>query len=426
MKPALAKKRKSRGPSSTCPVLAFAVAAVVSVLFLRLRWGDNVLERTQESLLLMPPPPSFASLTSSLSSHQRHRHPASLDAGDNAEHLLSWSLPEGRYRIHRPEGVESFDKSSRNTVVTAHFRVKESPPSDTFYAYASHLLTIEDNMVIFTQTDLVERMKLLRSLWPTRTVIVEMLLDDVPVSALGGGGGGGGDVDDASSFWTRQLEMDPTRQQGRNEGGGAGGEEGEEKPPLLSPKLYWTALGRSWFVKEAVRMNYFDSDFFVWTDIDLFKTKKFLNKRVVRKPGVVPAGEVLWMARSVPNPPADAISTPVDDNMYHIGSMGAGSADAWTAFHGAYAATLRKFVDAGSLFVGDADAVLQAACQLHPERCSYALASDVDDVAVRASLRTVLHLGKDRDGKKFMLYRGKPGNKKRKRKKKKRLGFSFG
>jgi len=348
--------------------------------------------------------------------------------GGDVRQLLQRSID--RYKIHVPENVKLADiEKSSTTIVTAHLRIPTSPPTDTFYAYVSHLLTVQDNMIIFTSTDMVERMKLLRSLWPSKTVIVEMQLDDVPISELGGGG----------KYWSDQLDMDPEQQrrimkQDGTTTGNVGDDDGDGENDIaeasFSPKLYWTPLSRSWFVKEAIRFNYFDSSYYVWTDIELFKTKKYLNKKIVRNvPSNVPTNSILWMSRSVPDPPENPIVVPGSGSVrggsdrevssvasktkttpYHIGNMGAGTANAWLDLHDKYAATLQQFVQTKQSFVGNADAVLQATCQLYVDNCRYALASDVDDVATKASLRTVLHVGKNKNGKKFKLYQGKKYN----------------
>jgi len=339
--------------------------------------------------------------------------------------LLRQPLPADKVKVHKLEGVSLLEKSE-TTVVVSHFRVASNPPSDTFYAYVSHLLTVKDNMIIFTETSMVDRMLLLRSIWPNRTVVVELVggegaggegatpaADLLPVSRLVGGTSVQGKKN-PRWFWSDQLQMDPLR---------------EERQ---SYEFYWPLLSKSYLVNQVIdNYNYFDSDFFLYTDIDLFRTKKFLNKRIVQKPNIVPNGALLWMARSVPDPPSDPITVPqqqqhvqqhqnsdtdresgidVDDpHSYHIATMGAGRAGAWKRYHEAFAQTLDAFAERGLFVGGNDERIAQSACQLHLDACSYVLTkavADLDPSARKAGLRTVLQKG----GMNFKQYKGrKPG-----------------
>lgn len=377
-----------------------AVAAVV-VLFLVFLWRHDRSNEFDEPSSLLSSIMTTAAMKKTSRQRQQHQQPK------DAAHLLKQSLPETRYKIHNHlEGIDMIEPSN-TTIVTSHFVVDANPYTDTYYAYISHFLTVQDSMVIFTCSKMVNRMKLLRSLWPARTVIVEVLdLHDLPVSKLGNSDG---------SFWENQLNMDPYKNE------------------HVSYEFYWMWLSKSWFVNEAIRFNFFDSQFFVYSDIELFRTKKYLNKRIVQKPNVVPYQSLLWVANTIPNPPANPISDfGLNDNnnddddtndyhLYHVGNMGAGKIDAWQAFHDEFASTLDKFVQAEQ-FVGNDDRILQSTCQIHPKLCNYVLAKDVseDDPAVRACLRTVLHKGiggkgsgggKKKKKKKHKLYRGKLGYK---------------
>jgi hypothetical protein len=209
----------------------------------------------------------------------------------------------------------------------------------------------------------------------------------------------------SAAFWEHQLDMDP------------------EKRRHASYQLFWIWLSKTWFVQQAVQRNYFNTDFFVWTDIGCFRHKvPFHGTQLVSAAAIqqtwaaIPPADrnnntnnatqnvIVWMAHHTPHPPRqwlwnDKYSEP--QHFYHSGSIGAAYATAWTRGLRALATTLEAFV-AADLFIGEDQCVLQAMCQLTMDDddddnttaatlCAYVPFDQVPQDNHYFGLRTVLH-----------------------------------
>ena len=100
---------------------------------------------------------------------------------------------------------------------------------------------------------MVETIQTLRAHAVNGTVIIAMELDDLPIAQLHHAID---DDDDEMSFWTNQLEMD------------------REKKLHKSYKVFWIWLSKTWFVVQAVEMDYFHSSFYMWQDIGAFRNQE--------------------------------------------------------------------------------------------------------------------------------------------------------
>jgi hypothetical protein len=158
-----------------------------------------------------------------------------------AEHLWSQSLSTDAV-ILGPQ------IRSNHTLVTAYFRAKSKYPSTKYDEWMQNMMSLKDPLVIFTQPDLVEMMSNLRSDPSLSTIIIPCTLEDLPISKL---------KSDLAfehagktlSFWEHQLEIDP------------------EKNRHSSYYVFWIWLSKSWLVEQAIQRNFFQSEFFVYTDI---------------------------------------------------------------------------------------------------------------------------------------------------------------
>lgn len=256
--------------------------------------------------------------------------------------------------------------SSPNTVVTAYFSVKSKYGSDKYDEWMKNILSIQDAMVIFTQKDTVDKIKELRAHAMAKTVVIEMKLEDLPIAQVG----------DSDSFWENQLDID------------------REKKRHQSYQLFWIWLSKSWWTTQAIHLNYFSSEFYMWSDIGCFRNAKYNNKQVIQHPDVVPQGALLFMAHHPPNPPPQPIwmdKFKEKQHFYHSGSQAAGTATAWRSYHAQFSKTLDEFIAAG-LFIGEDQCVLQAACLQQPALCAYVPFDQVNDNHY-FGLRYVLHSG---------------------------------
>jgi hypothetical protein len=254
---------------------------------------------------------------------------------------------------------------SPNTVVTGYFRVPSKYHSDKYDGWMKNMLSLQDAMVIFTEPDLVDQIKNLRSHAVNRTIIIPINLDDLPIGKLFG-----------ERFWQDQLERDP------------------EKRIHRSYQLFWIWLSKSWSVAEAIRMNVYDSDIFVWSDIGCFRERKYNSKTLVVHRETVPRHEILQMAHHTPTPPDEELFNDKykrKANFYHSGSQFVGYKDTMLTFHEYFLETIDRFLEKDMIIVED-QAVLQSVCLSHPEICAYAPFSQVKDNHY-FGLRSILHRG---------------------------------
>ena len=302
-----------------------------------------------------------------------------------AVQVLSQSIDLSKCTVHTMLDDHGHSSSTTlasgpNTVVTAYFRVKSKYDATKYDAWMSNMLSIQDPIVVFTQSDMVDKVKQFRQHAKNRTVIVESRYQDLPLSLLG------------SDFWQHQLDIDP------------------EKRIHQSYELFWIWLSKSWWTVQAIQLNYFHSTFYMWSDIGCFRNRAMNDKLILQHPTVVPGGTLLWMAHHTPNPP----STPIwndkyrnKPNFYHSGSQGAGTSTAWIEYHTRFAETLDAFVQR-DMFVGEDQCVLQSTCLLHPHLCAYVPFDQVNDNHY-FGLRYVLHYGmssaKNTPNQQYQLWR---------------------
>ncbi len=279
-----------------------------------------------------------------------------------------------------PADAESKQKplvQSENTIVTGYFRVRSKHHPDDYNRWMEIMLSLQDAMVIFTEEGMVDQMKKMRRHAINRTVIVPISLDDLPIGKLF-----------PESFWIDQLERDP------------------EKKIHRSHQLFWIWLSKLWFVMQAIRMNLFESDVFVWSDIGCFRRSRYSYrfKTLVEHREVIPRHEILQMAHREPNPPSEELYNDKHghkENFYHSGSQFVGYKDTLSTFHQYFLETIDRFLEKKMIIVDD-QAVLQSTCLSHPEICAYAPGAAVKDNHY-FGLRHILHFGEKID-----YWRGSP------------------
>ena len=196
---------------------------------------------------------------------------------------------------------------SPNTVVTSYFRVSSKYHAEKYDGWMRNMLSLQDAMVIFTEPDLVNQISDLRSHAVNRTIIVPIRLDDLPIGRLF-----------PNNFWQSQLDRDP------------------EKRIHRSYQLFWIWLSKSWCLAQAIRMNVYDSDIFVWSDIGCFRQRTYNSKTLVVHRETVPRHEILQMAHHQPNPPNEDLFNDKyrhKSNFYHSGSQFVGYKDTMMTFH---------------------------------------------------------------------------------------------
>jgi len=321
----------------------------------------------------------------------KHNQHASAAAAATAWYTATEVLQEpfSRHSCQTQSGMSSFSSSSRKmqdpsssaTIVTAYFRLPSKHTPETYERWMKLFLGLHDNMIIFTETALVETIRTLRSHAWNRTVIVACRngVNDLPIRKLGQSKlkkqRPNINDDNNNEFWKHQLEMDPEQKAHQNY------------------KLFWIWLSKSWFVTQAMALNPFQSQLFVYSDIGCFRhAMMYRNVTLIRYPQHVPTDRILWMAHHTPNPPPTLFwnNKLLQPHYYfHSGSQGAGWAATWPVFHRRFAATIDAFVTR-YLFVGEDQCVLQSTCQQYPDLCAYIPFDQVYDNHY-FGLRYVLH-----------------------------------
>eukprot|EP00934_Nitzschia_sp_Nitz4_P002977 Nitzschia sp. Nitz4//scaffold322_size40381//31915//33057//NITZ4_007568-RA/size40381-processed-gene-0.36-mRNA-1//1//CDS//3329547851//2967//frame0 len=255
--------------------------------------------------------------------------------------------------------------SSPNTVVTGYFRVRSKFSPEKYDGWMKNMLSLQDPMIIFTHADVIDQIKQLRSHALDRTVIVPLDIDQLPYGTLY-----------SKEFWQDQLERDP------------------EIKRHKSYELFWIWLSKSYLVSQAIRLNVFQSDLFMWSDIGCFRDNAFNSKTMIQHREMVPPHEMVQMAHHKPNPPKEDLYNDKyqhKDNFYHSGSQFVAFKDTWIQFHQYFLEIIDAFLEKNMIIVED-QAVLQSVCLSHPEICAYVPFNQVNDNHY-FGLRHVLHNG---------------------------------
>jgi hypothetical protein len=308
------------------------------------------------------------------------------------------------HRIPSRMGERSPTKMTGTTsscIVTAYFQTDSKHDERQYDLWMQNMLSMHDCMVIFCEFDMVERIKKYRSHSPRPTAIIEVPLEDLPISSYFYDSP---TTPTAADFWQHQFEIDP------------------EKAIHRGYKVFWIWLSKSWFVSTAALLQQhlfaisddsIDSlsiDIWMWADIGSFRDKRFSNETLLQHANFVELFpdpmSVLWMAHRKPNPPPDPfwnrkLLQKEKSHFFHSGSQAiAASVQAWITFHEYFVNTLDDYA-ARELFLGEDQCVLQTTCLLHPESCSYIPYDQVHDNKY-FGLRHVVRFGPN-NGKRWNL-----------------------
>ena len=359
----LGQKKRGFGPSFSTRTFFVFILPVVSITFLvyNLSVGSQQLLPVQ----VLDSPQQEAPVSVSTPEDAK----GETDKKD--ETLIRGSLPSARLLLTKPPPFKDSDAiklsnnliTSPNTVVTAYFVVPSKFKKDNYDKWMTNMLSIQDAMVVFTHAELVPQIEKLRNHALNRTVIVPIELDDLPIGTLY-----------SKEFWKNQLDIDP------------------EKKIHRSYQLLWIWLSKTWCVTQAIRMNFFQSDLFVWSDIGCFRDKRMNDKTMIRYRENVPPHEMLQMAHHPPNPPEEVLWADKynhKEHYYHSGSQFVAYKNTFIQFHDYFLETIDKFLER-NMFIGEDQHVLQSVCLQHPELCAYAPFNLVKDNHY-FGLRSVLH-----------------------------------
>jgi hypothetical protein len=139
------------------------------------------------------------------------------------------------------------------TLVTAYFDVPSKRPSSEYKPWIRHMMSVKDDMVIFTTPDQAEWLRKLRR-GKRKTHIVATTLDETTLVKTYG-----------MDFWDNQRKVEP----------------GIEKF-LHSKELYIIWNMKSHWLQQAIDMNPFGASLFCWIDAGYLRDDFFDNKRLIR------------------------------------------------------------------------------------------------------------------------------------------------
>jgi hypothetical protein len=141
---------------------------------------------------------------------------------------------------------------SPSTVVTGYFRTSSKHSSSDYNTWIPNMLSTLDAMVVFTDPTFVDTVRSLRQHALNATVVISMSLEDLPIAQLCTA-----QYSPPALFWQHQLDIDPERHLHK------------------SYQLFWIWLSKTWFMNEATRHNFFQSDFFMYSDIGCYRDRTF-------------------------------------------------------------------------------------------------------------------------------------------------------
>lgn len=258
----------------------------------------------------------------------------------------------------------------KTTVVTAYFQIRSKYLKENYMDWMSLMLSIQDPMIVFTTEDWVQPIQELRKHALDRTHFVVMNLEDVPMAK-----------DFSTTIWDHQLKLDP------------------EAKRHAGYQVFWVWLSKTYFATEGIKLNPYNSEIFMWSDIGCFRgghANKYKSKLLVQHPEVVPHDRMLFLShKDEPSPPDSLWWTNKlkdKDHFYHSGSQMVGYKDTFQKFHEAFLKTLQGFLDR-DMFLGDDQTVLQCTCTQNPDLCAYAKRAQVKPDNHYFGLRHIVFMG---------------------------------
>lgn len=240
-------------------------------------------------------------------------------------------------------------EKSKNTIVTAYFEISKSKHTKSEYdTWMKNMLSLEDAMVIFTSPSLVSKIESFRSHAMNKTIIIGMKISDTMMVSKY-----------SMEFWKNQFDMDP------------------EKALHKSYELFWIWLSKSWFVTQAIEMNPFSSDVYVWSDIGCFRDTKYNGKKWLQKTNIIPDSAILFAAWTQPQKQylhwvekTHYLPFSNSGGMFLAGAQFAGYVKTWKMFHASFLKIIEGYVVRG-LFLGDDQTVMQSTCLQNPSLCAF-------------------------------------------------------
>jgi len=261
--------------------------------------------------------------------------------------------------------------TSESTMVTAYFQIRSKYQKETYLDWMSTMLSVQDPMIIFTTIEWIDSIRELRKHALNRTYFVPMELTDLPLAQ-----------NYSLNFWQSQLEKDP------------------EKKRHAGYEVFWIWLSKTWFVSEGIRINPFQSQLFMWSDIGCYRgagAKRYAGKTIMKHTDVVPHDRILFLSHKDPPVPPKTLwwnkKLRQKEYFYHSGSQMLGYASVFVENHLSFLKTVNGFLER-KMFIGDDQPVFQCTCLQNPALCAYITRNQVKDNHY-FGLRYAIHYGGD-------------------------------
>jgi hypothetical protein len=216
---------------------------------------------------------------------------------------------------------------SNATIVTAFYEGPSKHTTSQYEDWAKNLFSLEDPIIIFTTPSFApfvqEHRHMHNAMHKTKIVLLDLnKTDTVNMFDL--------------EFWKEQHSKDPDKERHK------------------SYHVYWVWLSKLEFVRRAIEMNPFQSEFFAWVDVGYFRTKTWVGKKFLQhRPNALQKDQVLML------------------DHHHVGHVGAG-------FIGGYSKGLLRynkiFYDhlkkrQHTKFIGREEPMLDEACLVEHNLC---------------------------------------------------------
>lgn len=157
----------------------------------------------------------------------------------------------------KPNHTKAFDNKTRgnNTIVTAYYELESKHSNKNYRTWIDNFLSLDDPMVIFTSASLVPLLSEGRAKYNAshKTKVIALELNETNTTTMF-----------ALPFWESQYLKDPERRIHK------------------SYQLYWVWLSKPEFIKRAIAMDPFHSDFFAWVDSGYFRNKDWNGQRMLQ------------------------------------------------------------------------------------------------------------------------------------------------
>jgi hypothetical protein len=163
--------------------------------------------------------------------------PFNIYSGQGVELSLCKNEQDSKYHICKTDHGKNLP-----TVVTAYFKVKNKHTDKEFDSWIRKFLSVPNNLIVFTDKQHAGLIKKMRGDLPI--IIIEKNLKDLY----------------HYKYYDRYKEMHEI-----------------EKAEGYSPELYIIQSEKVKFVNEAIKLDPYKSNFFVWTDIGAIKENQYLD-----------------------------------------------------------------------------------------------------------------------------------------------------